>query len=143
MNSLHRMVPFVRAKGNDHPQIIDCRCIRPSNSNPGYFKYIVTVLNSDGNEDQVPCYGKSMKDALSRLHWTVQTERAAQLVENSSFVQVLLALGVLVIFGGFALQAQIHDSALWLAAGFVLVLSMIGLASFWLHRLYKAVEEEL
>ena len=95
----------------------------------------------DGSETQVPCYGKTMQDALSRLHWTVQTERAANLVEKNSFMQVLLALGVLVIFGGFALQAQIHDDSLWLTGGFALVLSMIGLASFWLQRLYRAVED--
>lgn len=140
MNAPHLTVPIIRAKGNKRRHIIDCRRMRPSNSNPGYYKYIVTVLDSDGQEVHVPCYGKSMKDALSRLHWTVQTERASQLVENSSFLQVLLALGVLVIFGGFAVQAQIHDNALWLAGGFALVLSMIGIASFWLHRLYRAVE---
>ena len=133
-----RLIPL---KASDRRNILDCRRVRPSNSNPGYYKYIVTVRESDGSETQVPCYGKTMQDALSRLHWTVQTERAANLVEKNSFMQVLLALGVLVIFGGFALQAQIHDNSLWLAGGFSLVLSMIGLASFWLHRLYRAVEE--
>lgn len=122
-------------------KIVDCRRVRPSNSNPGYFKFIVTVVEADGTEAQVPCYGKTMQDALSRLHWTVQTERASQLVEQSSFLQVLLALAVLVTFGAFALQAQIHDKPLWLGAGFALILSMIGLASLWLRRLYRAVEE--
>jgi protein-S-isoprenylcysteine O-methyltransferase Ste14 len=83
-----------------------------------------------------------MQDALSRLHWTVQTERAAQLVERNTFMQVLLALGVLVIFGAFAVQAQTQDKPLYLAAGFALVLSLIGLAALWLRRLYRAVEEE-
>jgi len=52
-----------------------------------------------------------------------------------------LALGVLVIFGAFALLAQTQDKPLYLAAGFALVLSLIGLAALWLRRLYRAVEE--
>jgi len=131
--------PGLRGK-RGRRKILDCKRVRPSNSNPGYFKFIVTVQEPDGSEAQVPCYGKTMQDALSRLHWTVQTERAAQLVERNTFMQVLLALGVLVIFGAFAVQTQ--DKPLYLAAGFALVLSLIGLAALWLRRLYRAVEEE-
>jgi hypothetical protein len=133
--------PGLRVK-RGRRKILDCKRVRPSNSNPGYFKFIVTVQEPDGSEAQVPCYGKTMQDALSRLHWTVQTERAAQLVERNTFMQVLLALGVLVIFGAFALLAQTQDKPLYLAAGFALVLSLIGLAALWLRRLYRAVEEE-
>lgn len=133
--------PGLRGK-RGRRKILDCKRVRPSNSNPGYFKFIVTVQEPDGSEAQVPCYGKTMQDALSRLHWTVQTERAAQLVERNTFMQVLLALGVLVIFGAFAVQAQTQDKPLYLVAGFALVLSLIGLAALWLRRLYRAVEEE-
>lgn len=86
-------------------KILDCKRVRPSYSNPGDFKFIVTVQEPDGREAQVPCCGETMQDALRRLHWSVQTERAAQLVERNTFMQVLLALGVLVIFGAFAVQA--------------------------------------
>lgn len=140
-NSNSPAQPGLRTK-RGRRKIVDCKRVRPSNSNPGYFKFIVTVQEPDGSEAQVPCYGKTMQDALSRLHWTVQTERAAQLVERNTFMQVLLALGVLVIFGAFALQAQTQDKPLYLAAGFALVLSLIGLAALWLRRLYRAVEEE-
>ena len=56
----------------DRRRAIDCKLERKSNSNPGYFKYNVTIREKDGTVHTEPCYGKDMQDALSRL---INTER--------------------------------------------------------------------
>jgi len=56
----------------------ECKLVRPSNSNPGYFKYNVTIQEKDGTKHTEPCYGIDMQDAISRLIWkerTIKVER--------------------------------------------------------------------
>ena len=56
----------------------NCKLIRPSNSNPGYFKYEVTIQEKNGSKNTEPCYGIDMQDAISRLIWkerTIKVER--------------------------------------------------------------------
>mgnify|MGYP003676955744 CR=1 FL=1 len=50
-----------------------CKLIRPSNSNPGYFKYEVTIQEKNGSRHTEPCYGIDMQDAISRLIWKERT----------------------------------------------------------------------
>jgi hypothetical protein len=57
---------------------IDCKLIRKSNSNPGYFKYEVTIQEKDGTTQVQPAYGTCMQSALSRLIKKEITERAFQ-----------------------------------------------------------------
>jgi len=40
---------------------------KESKSFPGWFKYEVTLKDSDGNETHIPAYGKDLQDALSRV----------------------------------------------------------------------------
>ena len=44
---------------------IFCKLVRPSNSNPGYFKYEVVIQETDGSTNTQPAYGKDMQDAIS------------------------------------------------------------------------------
>jgi len=50
-----------------------CKLMRPSNSNPGYFKYEVTIQEKNGSRHTEPCYGIDMQDAISRLIWKERT----------------------------------------------------------------------
>ena len=52
---------------NKRRKAIDCKLIRPSNSNKGYFKYEVTIEEKDGTIHKEPAYGTDMQSALSRL----------------------------------------------------------------------------
>tara|TARA_R110002167_G_scaffold155929_1_gene350445 strand:- start:23 stop:391 length:369 start_codon:yes stop_codon:yes gene_type:complete len=56
---------------------IDCKLIEASQSSPGYFKYLVTIKEKDGNIHEVPCYGYDMQDAIRRL---INVERAEKIV---------------------------------------------------------------
>lgn len=84
-----------------HKKAVDCRMIRPSNSNPGYFKYEVTIKRKDGSQETVPTYGKDMQDALSRLVWTERSEvidRVASKLNASAFVYIwLLAMAIVAV----------------------------------------------
>ena len=46
---------------------IDCKIIEKSKSNPGYYKYMVSVAEKDGTTTNHPVYGKDMQNALKRL----------------------------------------------------------------------------
>lgn len=96
----------------------NCRMVRASKSNPGYFKYEVTIKRKDGMREKVPAYGKDMQDALSRLVWTERSEiidRVTSRLNASAFVYLwLLAMAIVavvpntpfwiaILFGGAAL----------------------------------------
>ena len=40
---------------------------KESKSFPGWFKYEVTLKDSNGIETRIPAYGKDLQDALSRV----------------------------------------------------------------------------
>ena len=44
----------------DRRRAVDCKLERKSNSNPGYFKYNVTIREKDGTVHTEPCYGKDL-----------------------------------------------------------------------------------
>lgn len=46
---------------------IGCKIVEKSRSNPGYYKYIVSVAEKDGTTTDHPVYGKDMQNALKRL----------------------------------------------------------------------------
>jgi hypothetical protein len=56
---------------------VDCKLVEASETSPGYFKYIVTIKEKDGNTHEVPCYGHDMQDAIRRL---ISVERAEKIV---------------------------------------------------------------
>ena len=53
---------------------IACKMISRSKSNPGYFKYEVTVAGVDNKKTMHPVYGKDMQNALSRLMYQEKTK---------------------------------------------------------------------
>ena len=68
---------------NTKRKAIKCELARTSNSHPNYFKYIVTIEESDGSTHQVPSYGKDMQDAISRLVWTERGEKVVSTIDNT------------------------------------------------------------
>jgi len=114
---------------------VHCRCIRPSNSNPGYFKYEVTLKSKDGTQEKVPAYGKDMQDALSRLVWTERSaklDRVASKLSASSFAYLwLLAM---------AIVAVVPNSPFWIAILFGA--TAIATVSFILFERYLNKNDE-
>ena len=112
---------------------IDCKLVRPSNSNPGYFKYEVTIQEKDGTTHVQPAYGKDMQDAISRLIWNerVKTITMSRKVDSLIFVVWTLVLVVP------AVVSQVYDTPIFSIAGMV-SLATVGTALYyfvnWLNK---------
>lgn len=60
---------------------IEVKYERESNSNPGYRKYTVTILEPSGATKTVPAYGRDAQEALSRLNRFYLSQEAAHRIE--------------------------------------------------------------
>ncbi len=77
---------------------IDCRLVRKSSTNHGYYKYIMTIQEKDGTTHEQPAYGKDMQDALSRLIWNERNEVVIGKLKRRAPVWMLTCwLGAIVI----------------------------------------------
>ncbi len=81
----------------DRRRAIDCKLIRKSSSNAGYYKYLITIQEKDGTVHEQPAYGKDMRDALSRLVWNERNEVVVGKLKNKAPLWVLLSWLVAII----------------------------------------------
>ena len=75
---------------NDRRRAVDCRLIRKSKSNKGYYKYIVTIKEKNGTVHEQPAYGKDMQDAINRLVWTERNTVVVDKLERKAPLWVFL-----------------------------------------------------
>tara|TARA_B100000902_G_C27104807_1_gene810580 strand:+ start:199 stop:588 length:390 start_codon:yes stop_codon:yes gene_type:complete len=77
---------------------IDCKLIEESNSNPGYFKYMITIQDKDGNITKHPAYGIDMQDAIKRLVRSENAEMVVKVVERKQqfFLMALFAFCIII-----------------------------------------------
>lgn len=94
---------------------IDCKLVRPSNSNPGYFKYEVTIQEKDGTTHVQPAYGKDMQDAISRLIWN---ERVKTISASRKLDPIIFTVWTLVLVIP-AVVSQVYDTPIFSIAGIV------------------------
>jgi len=83
---------------------IDCKLVEESASNPGYFKYMVTIEDIDGSISQQPAYGVDMQDAIKRLVRTENADMVVKTVEKKQhfFLMALFALCIVIpLVGGY------------------------------------------
>jgi len=83
---------------------IDCQLIEESKSNPGYFKYMVTIQESDGTINKQPAYGIDMQDAMKRLVRSENAEMVVKVIEKKQqfFLMALFALCIVIpLFGSY------------------------------------------
>ena len=83
---------------------IDCQLIEESKSNPGYFKYMVTIQEKDGSTSKQPAYGVDMQDAMKRLVRSENAEMVVQVIEKKQqfFLMALFALCIVIpLVGGY------------------------------------------
>lgn len=76
---------------------IDCTLIRASESSPGYFKYIITIEDTNGNITKQPAYGVDMQDAISRLIWNERTEKVVKVTNKPNVMNMAVVFVVLFI----------------------------------------------
>ena len=77
---------------------VDCKLIEESASNPGYFKYMVTIEDMDGSISQQPAYGVDMQDAIKRLVRSENAEKVVRIVEKKQhfFLMALFAFCIII-----------------------------------------------
>ena len=83
---------------------IDCKLIEESISNPGYFKYMITIQDKDGNESTHPAYGIDMQDAIKRLVRSENAELVVKTVESKQhfFLMAVFAICIIIpLVGGY------------------------------------------
>ena len=110
---------------------LDCRLVGPSEIDPGYFRYEVTIQEGDGEIYKAPAFGRDMQDALSRLVWTERTEKVTRYANKNSWLQVIPLISLLCVLGVFAFQAQTHDNPAWVIGGLASIAAIIGLSILW------------
>lgn len=111
----------------------DCKLVRSSTSNPGYFKYEVTIQEKDGTTHVQPAYGKDMQDAISRLIWN---ERVKTISASRKLDPIIFTVWTLVLVIP-AVVSQVYDTPILSIAGMV-SLATVGTALYyfvnWLNK---------
>ena len=117
----------------DRRRAVDCKLERKSNSNPGYFKYSVTIREKDGTKHTQPVYGKDMQDALSRLINQERTVKVEKKLENNTgfiFLIWLILMGVPAFFVE-------HHTPWFLVYTMGTLLVLILAATWWYNYIRK------
>lgn len=113
---------------------IDCKLIRPSTSNPGYFKYDITIQEKDGTTSSQPAYGKDMQDAISRLIWNERVEKVTTKANKNKSVEYgVMAVIVTICIIGPGIWSSMQGTPLFSVAGLSMV-ALVGTAVYWFNR---------
>ena len=81
----------------DKRRAIECKMERKSASNPGYFKYNITIREKNGAIHTEPAYGKDMQDALSRLINTERTIKIEKKMEKNPLIFFIVWMAVMAV----------------------------------------------
>ena len=95
----------MNAPKSNRRKAIDCQLVEESASNPGYFKYMITVEETDGSVNKHPAYGIDMQDAIKRLVRSENAEKVVRVVERKQhfFLMALFALCIIIpLVGGYS-----------------------------------------
>jgi len=88
---------------------VHCDVIEPSKTSPGYFKYVITIRETDGSKHKVPAYGKDMQDAIERLVWSERVDK----VNDKTITIIILSLFLSSIIIGGILSTTLN-SPIWI-----------------------------
>ena len=104
---------------------IDCTLIRASESNPGYFKYIITIQDTNGNTSKQPAYGVDMQDAISRLVWNERTEKISKATNKPNILNLVVVLVSLILVVPSCFSIYL-DSPYPVLGAIIVILSAFG-----------------
>ena len=99
----------MESKKSNRRKAIDCQLIEESSTNPGYFKYMITVEEIDGTINKHPAYGVDMQDAIRRLVRTEHADKVVRIVEKKQhfFLMALFAFCIIIpLVGAFNSSAN-------------------------------------
>tara|TARA_R110001592_G_scaffold182925_2_gene426394 strand:- start:561 stop:980 length:420 start_codon:yes stop_codon:yes gene_type:complete len=114
---------------------IECKFVEKSKSNPGYLKYLVTIVELDGTEHTQPCYGKDMQSALSRL---INIERTRKIEKRLGAGWFFLAWCI--VMGWPAFMMEDTNQPWWLLYSFGSIFALVGLGGMWYQYIDKGDE---
>ena len=118
----------------DRRRAVDCKLERKSNSNPGYFKYSVTIREKDGTVHTEPCYGTDMQDALSRLINKERIVKVEKKVEKNFFIVFLIWLALM---GWPAMLTSEYDSPKFLLYAMGSIIVFFTAVTLWYNHVNK------
>ena len=116
----------MKTSTSNRRRAIECKLIEKSKSNPGYFKYMVTIKETDGRVHEEPAYGYDMQDAIRRL---VRAENADMIVKVVEKKQSFFTLALFACCFAVPLIGSIYTKENWwlfIPIGIVIVLFIAG-----------------
>ena len=102
---------------------IDCKLVEESVSNPGYFKYMITIQDTDGSISEHPAYGVDMQDAIKRLVRSENADMVVKVVEKKQqfFLMALFAMCIVIpLVGGYNSG---EDTSWWMMLPLITIIS--------------------
>lgn len=116
----------------DRRRALNCKLVRPSKSNKGYYKYEITIGERDGRVHTEPAYGKDMQDAISRL---INIERTSKIENKINTMWLVVVWSAVMVWP--AILASTYNSPLFLLFALGGVGILITLIGVWYNYLNK------
>ena len=116
---------------------LDCKLVGQSDIDPRYFRYEVTIQETNGDVYKAPAFGRDMQDALSRLVWNERTEAVSKFADKKPWMQIVPLLSLFCVLGIFAIQSKTHDDPIWILAGLASLGVIVGMSVLWSKHLGK------
>lgn len=110
-------------------KIINVTYRKESNAFPDWLKYEITILNSEGEEEVIPAYGKDLEDAISRIKHDERVNRFENVANNiNPFIYLLL--WVTFMSGVVGLHYML-DEPLVILYGLIFAVFSLTLIQWW------------
>ena len=119
----------------DKRRAVSCKIIKKSESNPGYCKYLVTIVEKDGTVHKEPAYGRDMQDAISRLIWKERTYKVERKI-NPTWIAIAICL----LIAYPAVLASHFSQPLYLLSPLAVIILLFGAFFVWYRYIEKANE---
>ena len=118
----------------DRRRAIDCKILKKSTTHTNYYKYEITVAETDGTKTTHPVYGKDMQNALKRLMNQEKTSKVERKLETNTG---LIFLSWLVVMGAPAILFGAQNTPYYLAATFGSIIMITVVATLWYNYIKK------
>ena len=118
----------------DRRRAIDCKILKKSTTHTNYYKYEITVAETDGTKTTHPVYGKDMQNALKRLMNQEKTSKVERKLETNTG---LIFLSWLVVMGAPAILFGAQNTPYYLAAIFGSIIMITVVATLWYNYITK------
>ena len=118
----------------DRRRAIDCKILKKSTTHKNYYKYEITVAETDGTKTTHPVYGKDMQNALKRLMNQEKTVRVERKLETNTG---LIFLSWLVIMGAPAIFFGAQNTPWMLAYTFGTIIMIMVVSTCWYNYIQR------